>query len=898
MTATATKRVYLFAEGDKSMRDLLGGKGANLAEMTNIGLPVPPGFTITTDTCNAYYANGKQVPADLMPAVKDAIAAVEKQMGREFGGSDKPLLVSVRSGAKFSMPGMMDTVLNLGLNPTTIDALIKETNNPRFVYDAYRRFIMMLSDVAFGLSKHDFDNHIFKEYKEKKGVKDDLDLNADDLKQVSDLFLAHVREHAGREFPTDPYEQLQLAIEAVFRSWNTDRAIVYRRTEKIPDDIGTAVNVQAMVYGNAGDDCGTGVAFTRDPSNGEKAIFGEYLMNAQGEDVVAGVRTPVPISELQKQNPAIYKQFIETCDRLEEHYHDMQDIEFTIEHNKLFMLQCRSGKRTGPAAVSIAVQMVHEGLISENEAVSRVTGSHVDQLLHPRIDPNVIGSAKQFASGLAASPGAAVGKVVFDADAAALQGVHGGAGGKVILVRDETNPDDVHGMLAAQGVLTARGGKTSHAAVVARGFGIPCVAGAESLKVNAEAKTVTVGDVVVREGDTITMDGSTGVVYLGALKLIAPEVSGAFGELMTWADRVRTLKVRTNADNPRDAQQAIDLGAEGIGLCRTEHMFFEQDRLPIVQEMILAKDEATRQNALDRLLPIQQKDFEGIFEVMAGKPVTIRLIDPPLHEFLPSHDQLLVEVTELRLKGDNPAELHKKEELLQAVEGMREANPMMGLRGCRLSIVFPGIVEMQTRAILQGAAAVKKRGIDVHPPEIMIPLVGHVNELKSVRANLERVANDVIKNAGVELDYMFGTMIEIPRACLVADQLADPNNGNAAFFSFGTNDLTQMSFGFSRDDAGKFLVPYIEQKILPTDPFDTIDQGGVGKLMQMAVKSALEVRPDIKLGICGEHGGEPESVKFCHRIGLNYVSCSPFRVPIARLAAAQAAINDGKERDK
>ncbi len=896
MTAVATKRVYLFAEGDKSMRDLLGGKGANLAEMTNIGLPVPPGFTITTDTCNAYYANGKQVPADLMPAVKEAIRAVEKQMEREFGGDAKPLLVSVRSGAKFSMPGMMDTVLNLGLNPTTIDALIKETDNPRFVYDAYRRFIMMLSDVAFGLSKHDFDNHIFKEYKEKKGVTDDLELNADDLRQVSELFLAHVREHAGREFPTDPYEQLQLAVEAVFRSWNTDRAIVYRRTEKIPDDIGTAVNIQSMVYGNAGDDCGTGVAFTRDPSTGEKAIFGEYLMNAQGEDVVAGVRTPVPISHLEQQNPQIYKQFIETCDRLEDHYKDMQDIEFTIEHNKLFMLQCRSGKRTGPAAVRIAVDMVHEGLISKEEAVNRVTGSHVDQLLHPRIDPAVLDSAKKIATGLAASPGAAVGKAVFDADTAALQGVHGGAGGKVILVRDETNPDDVHGMLAAQGVLTARGGKTSHAAVVARGFGIPCVAGAESLKVSAEAKTMTVGDVVVREGDTITMDGSSGAVYVGALKLIAPEVSGAFSELMVWADSFRKMGVRTNADNPRDAQQALDLGAEGIGLCRTEHMFFEQDRLPIVQEMILATDEAVRKNALDRLLPIQQKDFEGIFEVMDGKPVTIRLIDPPLHEFLPSHDELLVQVTELRAKGDSE-ELHKKEALLQAVEGMREANPMMGLRGCRLSIVFPGIVEMQVRAILQGAAAVKKRGKDVHP-EIMIPLVGHVNELKSVRGNLERVANDVIANAGVELDYMFGTMIEIPRACLVADQLADPANGNAAFFSFGTNDLTQMTFGFSRDDAGKFLVPYIEQKILAADPFDTVDQAGVGKLMQMAVASAKQVRPDIKLGICGEHGGEPESVKFCHKIGLNYVSCSPFRVPIARLAAAQAALNSGTERDK
>ncbi|MCW3096660.1 MAG: pyruvate phosphate dikinase [Chthonomonadaceae bacterium] len=888
-----SKHVYLFEEGDKSMRDLLGGKGANLAEMTNIGLPVPPGFTITTDTCNAYYKAGKVLPAGLMDEVHTAVKAVEAKMGRSFGGSQKPLLVSVRSGAKFSMPGMMDTVLNLGLNETTIQAMIAETGNPRFVYDAYRRFIMMLSDVAFGLSKHDFDNHIFQEYKHKVGATNDLDLTGDDLKEVCALFLEHVRSHAGREFPSDPFEQLSLAIEAVFKSWNTDRAIVYRRTEKIPDDIGTAVNIQSMVYGNAGDDCGTGVAFTRDPSTGERAMFGEYLMNAQGEDVVAGVRTPVPISELQKQNPAVYSEFIEMSNTLENHYKDMQDLEFTIEHGKLYMLQCRSGKRTGPAAVQIAVDMVREGLISEREAVGRVTGSHVDQLLHPRIDPAVLATAKVFATGLAASPGAAVGKVVFDADTAAERGVHGGAGEKVLLVRDETNPDDVHGMLAAQGVLTARGGKTSHAAVVARGFGIPCVAGAESLKVNANAKTVTVGDIVVREGDIITMDGSTGNVYVGGLTLIAPEVSGAFSELMVWADAIRTLKVRTNADNPRDAQQAIDLGAEGIGLCRTEHMFFESDRLPIVQEMILAKDEATRQNALDRLLPIQQKDFEGIFEVMAGKPVTVRLIDPPLHEFLPSHDELLVQVTELRIKGDNPSELHKKEVLMEAVEGMREANPMMGLRGCRLSIVFPGIVEMQVRAILQAAAVVQKSGKDVHP-EIMIPLVGHVNELKTVQTQLEAVARKVVEEQNVAIPYMFGTMIEIPRACLVADQLAEL----ATFFSFGTNDLTQMSFGFSRDDAGKFLVPYIEKKILPSDPFDTIDQEGVGKLMKMAVDSAKAVRPDIKLGICGEHGGEPESVKFCHTLGLNYVSCSPFRVPIARLAAAQAAINDGKERDK
>jgi pyruvate,orthophosphate dikinase len=888
-----TKRVYLFEEGDKSMRDLLGGKGANLAEMTNIGLPVPPGFTITTATCMEYYENGKKLPTALNDDIRKAVSHVEKQMDRQFGGNRRPLLVSVRSGAKFSMPGMMDTVLNLGLNETTIAALIEETGNPRFVYDAYRRLIMMLSDVAFGLSKHHFDNEIFQQYKNRVGAKTDLDLTADQLKEICTQFLGYVGSHAGREFPSDPFEQLSLAIEAVFASWNNNRAIVYRRTEKIPDDIGTAVNIQSMVYGNAGDDCGTGVAFTRDPSTGEKAIFGEYLMNAQGEDVVAGVRTPVPISHLAHQNPTIYQEFIKICDRLEDHYKDMQDIEFTIEHNRLFMLQCRSGKRTGPAAVNIAVDMVKQGLISRKEAINRITGSHVDQLLHPRIDPAALSGLTALATGLAASPGAAVGKVVFDADTAAEQGVHGGAGGKVLLVRDETNPDDVHGMLAAQGVLTARGGKTSHAAVVARGFGIPCVAGAEAIKVNAEAKTATVGSTVIREGDTITMDGSTGNVYLGEVKLIAPEVSGAFGELMVWADDYRKLKVRTNADNPRDAKQAIELGAEGIGLCRTEHMFFEQERLPIVQEMILAGDEPTRQRALDRLLPIQQRDFEGIFEVMAGKPVTIRLIDPPLHEFLPSHDQLLAEVTELRVRGNNADELHKKEKLLQAVEGMREANPMMGLRGCRLSIVFPGIVRMQTRAILQAAAAVKKRGVEVSP-EIMIPLVGHVNELKTVQNDLEAEAKRVVAEAGVEIPYMFGTMIEIPRACLVADQLAQ----YAQFFSFGTNDLTQMTFGYSRDDAGKFLLPYIEQKILPVDPFESIDQTGVGRLMEMAVDSARHVRRDLKLGICGEHGGDPESVKFCHRIGLDYVSCSPFRVPIARLAAAQAAIGDAKEQDK
>jgi len=893
----SNKRVYLFREGNATMRDLLGGKGANLAEMTNIGLPVPPGFTITTEVCTEYYEQGKRLPVGLMDEVKAAVADVERQMNRTFGGSEKPLLVSVRSGSKFSMPGMMDTVLNLGLNPTTVEALIKETGDARFVYDSYRRFIMMFSDVAFGLSKHDFDQEIFQKYKEKVGAKNDLDLNADQLKEVSELFLAHVRQHAGREFPTDVWEQLALSTEAVFRSWNNDRAIVYRRTEKIPDEIGTAVNIQSMVYGNAGDDCGTGVAFTRDPSTGEKALYGEYLMNAQGEDVVAGVRTPVPISELQKQNPEVYNEFVKTCDLLESHYKDMQDLEFTIEHGKLYMLQCRSGKRTGPAAVRTAVEMVKEGLIDKATAIQRVTGSHLDQLLHPRIDPASFEGATLLATGLAASPGAAVGIAVFDADTAAERGVHGGAGEKVILVRDETNPDDVHGMLAAQGVLTARGGKTSHAAVVARGFGIPCVAGAEAIEVDDHTKHFKVGGHIVKDGDTITMDGSTGNVYLGALKLIAPEVSGSFGELMSWADEARTLGIRANADNPRDSKQALDFGAEGIGLCRTEHMFFEADRLPLVQEMILTKDESVRQEMLDKLQVIQQGDFEGIFEVMEGKPVTVRLIDPPLHEFLPSHETLVRETTELKTRlgittanDDAHAKMRKQYEekmkLLAEVEAMKEQNPMLGLRGVRLSIIMPGLVVMQTRAILQAAAKLIKQGKTVLP-EIMIPLVSTVNELKVVQGQLEAEAKQIVAEQGVDIPYMFGTMIEIPRAALTAGEIAE----YAQFFSFGTNDLTQTTFGYSRDDAeGKFLQRYVEQKILTRNPFETIDATGVGRLMEIAVDEGRKSREGLKCGICGEHGGDPESIDFCQKIGLDYVSCSPFRVPIARLAAAQAAI--------
>jgi pyruvate, orthophosphate dikinase len=881
------KRVYLFREGNATMRDLLGGKGANLAEMTNVGLPVPPGFTITTDVCRAYYDEGGCLPAAVMDEVKAALADVEKDLGKKLGDSNDPLLVSVRSGSKFSMPGMMDTILNLGLNLDTIQGLIKASGNERFAYDAFRRFIMMFSDVVLGVEKHNFE-HIFDATKKAKGIKLDTDLTAEDLKGVVEKFLALVKKETGKDFPSDPLAQLEGAITAVFRSWNNDRAIYYRRQEKIPDEIGTAVNIQSMVFGNLGDDCGTGVAFTRDPSTGESLLYGEYLMNAQGEDVVAGVRTPVPISELQKQNPAVYDEFVKICNQLERHYKDIQDLEFTIERGRLFMLQCRSGKRTGPAAVRIAVEMVGEGLIAKEEALQRVTASHLDQLLHPRLDE---ANLTAIATGLAASPGAAVGKAVFDADTAEKWGKNGE---KVVLVRDETNPDDVHGMLAAQGILTARGGKTSHAAVVARGFGIPCVAGCEAIDVNVSARTLKVGDVTIEEGQWITIDGSSGRVFVGAAKLIEPEIGGSFGTLMQWADEFRKLGIRTNADNPRDARQALEFGAEGIGLCRTEHMFFEADRLPIVQDMILAKHEETRTAALQKLQVSQQQDFEGIFDAMEGRPVTIRLIDPPLHEFLPSHEELLVTVTELKIAANQTGGeaikkvLEEKEAMLKAVESMKEANPMMGLRGVRLSIIFPGIVEMQVRAIMQAAAKLVKQGKKVSP-EIMIPLVGTVNELRVIQSQLEEVAHLVCKEQGVEVPYLFGTMIEIPRAALTAGQIAE----YAQFFSFGTNDLTQMTFGYSRDDAeGKFLQRYVEQKILPRNPFETIDTEGVGRLMKMATEEGRAVREGLKCGICGEHGGDPESIYFCHEIGLDYVSCSPFRVPIARLAAAQAAIRD------
>ena len=791
------------------------------------------------------------------------------------------------------MPGMMDTVLNLGLTDTIVEALIK-VSDPRFVYDSYRRLIMMLSDVAYSdkfdhITKHDFE-HIFADLKKELGVKEDLEVNAEGLKTLCDRYKAHVLKQTGHEFPQDPYVQMKEAVEAVFRSWNNDRAIVYRRKEKIPDEIGTAVNIQAMVFGNRGDDCGTGVAFTRNASTGENVVFGEYLMNAQGEDVVAGVRTPLEIAELQNANPTIYQEFDDVCKKLEAHYKDMQDIEFTIEHGKLFILQCRSGKRTGPAAIKIAVDQVEEGLIDKDAALLRVDPELLNHCLLPVIAPGT--KYQVLAKGLPAGPGAATGIAIFDSEKAAELG-KGGKGQNVILVRAETSPDDLKGMLAAQGVLTEKGGMTSHAALVARGFGIPTVAGCSEISVNAHAKEFKVGDKVIKEGDVISLNGTLGEVIEGGVPVEEPQLTGEFGVFLGWADEARTLGIRTNADTPEDTELAIKFGAEGIGLCRTEHMFFEGDRRPVVQRMILADNDAERQSALDELLVFQREDFVGIFEALKGKPATVRLIDPPLHEFLPSLHTLIEEVATNRANGKVDSE---KEEMLRTVESMHEINPMMGLRGCRLSIVFPQIVEMQTRAILEGAATVIKKGGKAHP-EIMIPLVGHVNELRFVRERLEATAKKVVAEQGVEIPYEFGTMIEVPRGALTADEIA----AEASFFSFGTNDLTQMTFGFSRDDSDRFLRPYVENKILPGDPFESIDQSGVGELMKIAVAKGRSVKPGLKLGICGEHGGEPRSVAFCHQIGLNYVSCSPYRVPIARLAAAQAAIlatKGGKERDK
>ncbi len=881
------------------MRDLLGGKGAGLAEMSRVGLPVPPGFTITTAVCNEYNARGQKLQPGLMDEVRRALATVERTMGKRFGDPKNPLLVSVRSGAKFSMPGMMDTVLNLGLKAETLRGLAGATGNERFAEDAYRRFVQMFGKIVLDVPGEKFEE-IIAERKRKVRATLDTDLTAQDLREITRAFKDLIRRERSVEFPTDPWKQLEMAIRAVFDSWMGKRAVDYRNFNKIPHDLGTAVNVQAMVFGNMGADSATGVAFTRNPATGEKTLYGEYLPNAQGEDVVAGIRTPHPIAQMKDEMPGVYRQFQKVAAMLERHYKDMQDLEFTVERGKLWMLQTRSGKRTAQAAVKVAVDMVREKLITREEALLRVEPEQIYQLLLPRFDPDDKAAAeregKLLAKGLNASPGAATGVAVFDPDTAVEIGQNGQA---VILVRPETNPDDVHGMLVARGILTARGGATSHAAVVARGLGKPCVAGAEAIRVDPQARQFSVNGQVIRQGEFISIDGTTGEVFGRAIRTIDPDVSKDrdLQTLLGWADRARRLGVWANADYPRDAARARAFGAEGIGLCRTEHMFFEEDRLPIVRRMILAESEAERQKALDELLPIQREDFAGILKEMAGATVVIRLIDPPLHEFLPRYDELLVEVTELRVKGTDPTALAEKERLLRAVAGMREQNPMLGLRGIRLGLMFPGIIDMQVRAILEAACSLAKQGIKTHS-EIMIPLVGHVNELRVVEERLRPLAEKVMEEQGVRVRYKFGTMIEVPRACLVADEIARL----AEFFSFGSNDLTQMIFGFSRDDAeGKFLLHYVEKKILPENPFQVLDRDGVGALIDMAVKLGRKARPDIELGICGEHGGDPASIEFCHKVGLSYVSCSPYRVPTARLAAAQAALREKQaraERDK
>jgi len=980
------KYVYLFHEGDKDQKGLLGGKGANLAEMTNLGLPVPPGFTITTEACNEYTRLGMRLPDGLLDEVRAALATVEQAAGKRFGDAEAPLLVSVRSGAKFSMPGMMDTVLNLGLNEKTLEGLIAATGDERFALDAYRRFIMMFSDIVLGLERKQFDR-IFDEAKAAAGVGEDWQMPPAQLKDVVGRFKAHVKSETGSDFPEEPIRQLELAIRAVFNSWNNERAFRYREIEKIPHDLGTAVNVQTMVFGNMGPDSGTGVAFTRDPGSGENVIWGEYLVNAQGEDVVAGIRTPAPIAQLKDENAGLYEQFAQICRTLERHFRDTMDVEFTFEKGRLYFLQCRVGKRTTRAAVKIAVDMVKERLIDQAEALRRVVPQRLDDLLHPHVDPRVktvplaevakdvagaVAAAPDViyldgkgsvttlsaadwdglpdaerdalltharfldvAHGLPASPGAAVGKAIFDPDTAAELGI-GRGGEAVILVREETSPDDIHGMTAAQGILTERGGMSSHAALVARGFGKPCVSGCEAITVDEEAKSFSINGVVVREGQVLTIDGSSGAVLLGKIPAAEAELFPELTEFLGWADGARRLKVRTNADTPADAAKAVEFGAEGIGLCRTEHMFLAKDRLPVVQEMLLAAADAKAldaeaqglrkelenatgvkrqrveerlhevmgrmegpmghyRGALEKILPMQQGDFEQILRVMAGKPVTIRLIDPPMHEFLPDHDALLEEVVRLRVTSPGSAELREKEEMLAAVNAVREQNPMLGLRGCRLGILYPEINAMQVQAIFRAALKLAAEGIEVLP-EVMIPLVGFDTELAHLRELLESTARKEMEAAGRQISYQFGTMIELPRAALTAGEIAN----TAEFFSFGTNDLTQTTLGCSRDDAeGKFLAKYLEMGILKENPFETIDQIGVGTLMKQAIAAGRETRPLLKLGICGEHGGEPKSVEFFHRIGLDYVSCSPFRVPIARLAAAQAALAyTGAERDR
>jgi pyruvate,orthophosphate dikinase len=884
--ATGKKYIYFFgsgkADGNGNMKDLLGGKGAGLAEMTNAGVPVPPGFTITTEVCNLFYDLGKRVPDGLDGEMRGYMKNVEESLGGRytFGDVNRPLLVSVRSGSKFSMPGMMDTVLNLGLNDKTINGLISMSGNERFAWDAYRRFIQMFGNVVMGIEKDQFE-HVIHEAKKKKKVHLDIELTAEDLKALVAKFKAKVKQITKRDFPQDHWEQLMMARDAVFGSWNNPRAITYRKLNDIPGNLGTAVNVQSMVFGNMGETSATGVGFTRNPSTGIKEFYGEYLTNAQGEDVVAGIRTPHPIADLKKEMPAVYKQLRDTTTMLEKHYRDVQDFEFTVQEGTLFMLQTRTGKRTAQAAVKIAVDMVSEGLITKEEAVLRVEAASLDQLLHPIIDPKA--KIQVIAKGLPASPGAASGKVVFTADEA----VKWAKKDKVILVRPETTPDDIHGMDAAKGILTARGGMTSHAAVVARGMGKPCVAGCESIKVDLKAEKFTVNGVTVKLNDWITIDGGTGRVILGKVPTVEPTVSGDFGTLMKWADEVRTLGVRANADIPRDAKMAMQFGAEGIGLCRTEHMFFAADRLPHVQQMILADTTEGREKALAKLLPMQRSDFKGLFEIMKGFPVTIRLLDPPLHEFLPKREDLMVEVAVMQAKKAPKASISKKEKLLRRVEELHELNPMLGHRGCRLGIVYPEITRMQTRAIIEAACDLAKKGKKVIP-EIMVPLVGIKKELQNQKEIIKSVAEEVMKKKGVKIDFMIGTMIELPRAAVIADEIAK----EAEFFSFGTNDLTQTTFGFSRDDAGKFIGAYTENNILDKDPFQTLDQEGVGQLVKMGVTKGRATRPNLKVGICGEHGGDPASVEFCYKAGLNYVSCSPFRVPIARLAAAQAKLKE------
>ena len=874
-----TKYVYLFSEGNANMRNLLGGKGANLAEMTNIGLPVPQGFTVSTEACSRYYEDGQILSDDVVKQIMDGLSKVEKITGKKFGDKNNPLLVSVRSGARASMPGMMDTILNLGLNSEVVEGLIKLTNNPRFAYDSYRRFIQMFSDVALGLEKSNFEKIIDK-MKEEKGVKLDTELDAEDLKEMVKRFKALFKKEMKYDFPEDPKMQLLEAVKAVFRSWENPRAIYYRRVNDIPSSWGTAVNVQSMVFGNMGEQSGTGVAFTRDPATGEKKLYGEYLMNAQGEDVVAGIRTPQPISHLEEQNKALYDQFVAIANKLEKHYRDMQDMEFTIENGKLYMLQTRNGKRTAKAALKIAVDLVKEGMLSEKEALLKLEPKQLDALLHPQFDQDALKKAKPIGKALPASPGAASGIIAFTAERAIE--LHN-EGKKVVLVRLETSPEDIEGMAASEGILTARGGRTSHAAVVARGMGTACVAGCQELIVDEEGKKFTLGGKTYKEGDPISIDGSTGFIYGESVKTVPASISGDFGTIMAWADKYRALQVRTNADTPQDAKTAFNFGAEGIGLCRTEHMFFDADRIPAVREMIVSKTVEERKRALKKLLPMQKKDFIGLYKAMQGKPVTIRFLDPPLHEFLPHEDEEIKALAkEMGLSFG---------ELKATVEGLREVNPMMGHRGLRLAITYPEIAEMQTKAVIEAAIKVKEeKGYDI-VPEIMIPLTCDSKEFNFVRDIVARVADEIIAQKGVKLTYKIGTMIEIPRAALTADEVAK----TAEFFSFGTNDLTQMTYGFSRDDAGKFLDIYYERKIFENDPFAKLDQNGVGKLVKMAADLGKQTRKDIKLGICGEHGGDPSSVEFCHDIGLTYVSCSPYRVPIARLAAAQANIKNPRK---